>query len=60
MDDWQDTLNGGWIHRKASTYTAQNNTEQTQRYTMGLEPIIPVFERPKTVRALDRMTTAIT
>jgi hypothetical protein len=42
---------------KASTYTGQHNTEKHRHISMtrpGFEPAIPVFERPKTVLALDR------
>jgi hypothetical protein len=42
---------------KASTYTGQHNTEKHRHTSMpraGFEPAIPMFERPKTVRALDR------
>jgi len=41
----------------ASTYTGQHNTEKRRHISMsraGFEPAIPVFERPKTVRAFER------
>jgi hypothetical protein len=42
---------------KASTYTGQHNTEKHRHTSItraGFEPVIPMFERPKTVLALDR------
>jgi hypothetical protein len=39
-------------------HTEQHNTEQRGHTSMprvGFEPAIPLFERPKTVRSLDRM-----
>jgi hypothetical protein len=54
LDIWQDSLDGGSARRKASTYTGQHNTEKRGHTSMprvGFEPKIPVFERPKTVRA---------
>jgi len=50
-------LDGGSARRKATTYTGQHNTEKRGHTSMpraGFEPTIPVFERSKTVRALDR------
>jgi hypothetical protein len=41
---------------KASTYTGQHNTEKHRNTSMprtGFETTIPMFERPKTVLALD-------
>jgi len=49
-------LDWGSARRKASTYTGQNNTEKRGHTSMprqGFEATIPVFERLKTVRALD-------
>jgi len=49
---------GGSARRKAITYTGQHNTEKrghTSTPRVGLEPTIPVFERPKTVRASERL-----
>jgi hypothetical protein len=48
---------GGPARRKAITCTGQHNTEKREHTTIpraGLEPTIPVFERLKTVHALDR------
>jgi hypothetical protein len=41
--------------------TAQTQDKRTQTYMPweGFEPMIPVFERSKTVHALDRSTTVI-
>jgi len=50
-------LDGGSARRKATTYTGQHNTEKRGHTSMpraGFEPMIPVFERLKNVRALDR------
>jgi hypothetical protein len=43
-------------HRIAQT---QNKRTQTFMPQVGFEPTIPVFERPKTVHALDRAVTVI-
>jgi hypothetical protein len=43
--------------RKASTYTQDNATQKnvdTSMPLVGFEPTIPVFVRPKTVRASER------
>jgi len=49
-------------HRCTSTYTGQHNTEK-RRYTSmpraGFNPTIPVFERSRIIRALDRAATGI-
>jgi hypothetical protein len=37
----------------------QNKHKQTSMARMGFEPTIPVFERAKTVHALDRAATVI-
>jgi len=53
-------LDGGSTRRKATTYTGQRNTEKRGHTSMpraGFEHTIPVFERSKTVRALDRAAT---
>jgi len=50
----------GSVRRKASTYTGQHNTEKHGHTSMpraGFVPAIPMFERPKTVLALDRAAT---
>jgi hypothetical protein len=50
-------MDGGSARRKASTYTGQHNTEKHRHTSMpraGFENAIPMFERPKTVLALDR------
>jgi hypothetical protein len=47
----------GSVLRKASTYTGKHNRERRKQTSMprgGFEPAIPMFERPKTVLALDR------
>jgi hypothetical protein len=51
------------VIRKVATY-AQNNTNtykstQSPISRVGFQPTIPVFERAKTVHALDREVTAI-
>jgi hypothetical protein len=42
------------VHRTAQT---QNKRTQTSMRQVGFEPMIPVFERAKTVLALDRAAT---
>jgi hypothetical protein len=57
-----DPLDGGSANRKASTYTQDSiNTEQTHASMpwVAFEPTIPVFERVKTVHALDHADTVI-
>jgi hypothetical protein len=57
-----DSLDGGSDHRKAATYTQgnkQNKRTQIPMPRVRFEPTIPVFERAKTVPALDRAATAI-
>jgi hypothetical protein len=51
-------LDGGSARRKAATYT-QNKRTQTPMPLVGFEPTIPVFERAKTVHALERAATVI-
>jgi hypothetical protein len=41
------------------TTQAQNKRAQTSMPQVGFEPMIPVFERAKTVHALDRAATVI-
>jgi hypothetical protein len=53
-----DSLDGRSARRKATTYT-QNKCTQTSMPLVGFEPTIPVFERTKTVHALDRAATVI-
>jgi hypothetical protein len=43
-------------HRTTQT---QDKSTQTSMPPVGLEPTIPVFERTKTVHALDRAATVI-
>jgi hypothetical protein len=43
-------------HRTTKT---QNNHTQTSMPRVGFEPTIPVFERAKTIHALDRTATVI-
>jgi hypothetical protein len=47
---------GRYLHRTTQT---QNNLTQTSMPRVGFEPTIPVFERAKTVYALDRAATMI-
>jgi hypothetical protein len=57
---WKGSLHGGSVHRKASTYIGQRNTENRGHASLppaGFEPTIPVFERSKTMRALDFAAT---
>jgi hypothetical protein len=42
-----------------TTAQTQNKRTQTSMPQVGLEPTIPVFERAKTILALDRATTVI-
>jgi hypothetical protein len=51
-------LDGASACRKASTYT-QNKPTQTSMPPVGFEPTTPVFERVKTVHALDRAATVM-
>jgi len=56
------SLDGGSVRRKATTYKRQHNTEKRVHTSIpraGFEPTIPVFERLKTVRALDLMAIII-
>jgi hypothetical protein len=49
-------MDGGSARCKASTYTGQHNTEKTWTHIHALSRIRtynPMFEQPKTVRALD-------
>jgi hypothetical protein len=58
-------LFGEWsARRKAATYTQGNINTEKRTYKhpclwLGFEPTIPVFERAKTVHALDRTATVI-
>jgi hypothetical protein len=59
-----DSLDGGSARRKAATCThrtARTKNKRTQKSMtqMGFEPMIRVFERAKTIHALDRATTVI-
>jgi len=57
LDIWKDSLDGRSARRKVSIYTGQHNIEKPTHISMpraGFKPTIPVFERSKTVRALDR------
>jgi hypothetical protein len=47
---------GRYLHR---TTQAQNKRRQTSMPWVGFEPMIPAFERAKTVHALDRTATVI-
>jgi hypothetical protein len=51
-------LDEGSARRKAATYTGhQHRGTQTSMPRMGFKPTIPVFERAKIFRALDRAAT---
>jgi hypothetical protein len=57
-------LDGGSAHRKAATCTprtaqTQNKRTQTSMPQVGFEAAISMFERAKTVHALDRAATVI-
>jgi hypothetical protein len=55
-------LNGGSARRKATTYKGQHKNRinaNTSMLLVGFEPKIPMFERAKTVHALDSTTTVI-
>jgi hypothetical protein len=60
----QDSLDGGSAGRKAATYT-QNNTNRINAHNTDIDALsgIPtydfVFQRAKTVHALDRAATVI-
>jgi hypothetical protein len=47
-------MDGGSARRKAQT---QNKRTHTSKPQVGFEPTIPVFERAKTVHAVDRSAT---
>jgi hypothetical protein len=47
-------LDGGSARRKAATYT-QNKCTQISMPRVGFKPTILVFERAKTVHALDKI-----
>jgi len=50
-------LEGGSARRQTTIYTGQQNTEKRGHTSMppeGFEPMLPVFQRLKTVRALHR------
>jgi hypothetical protein len=56
-------LGGGSARRKDATYTGQQKhrtkKDKTPIPRVGFEPVIPLFERAKTVQALDRAATEI-
>jgi hypothetical protein len=55
-------LDAGSALRKAATYTqynTQNKRRQTSMPEVGFDPTTPVFERTKTVHALDGAATVI-
>jgi hypothetical protein len=58
-----NSLDGGSARHKAATRTQnrkiQNERTQTSMSQVGLELTIPVFERAKTVHALDGAATVI-
>jgi hypothetical protein len=59
MHSRYDSLDGGSALIKATAYTQNNKRTQTPMPWVGFEPTIPVFERAKTVHALDRTATLI-
>jgi hypothetical protein len=63
LNSRKDSLDGGLARRKAATCTQDStHTEfnaQTSMPQVGFEPTIPVFERAKTVHALDRAVTVM-
>jgi hypothetical protein len=59
-----DSLEGGSVRRKATTYThtttqTQNKRTQTSVPRMGFEHTVPPFKREKRAHALDRAATVI-
>jgi hypothetical protein len=53
-----DSLDGGSARRKAATYAGQqiqNKRTQPSMPRVGFEPTTPMFERAKTVHALDQL-----
>jgi hypothetical protein len=59
----KDSLDGRSPRRKAATYTQNNTTQnkrtQTPMSRVGFEPTIQMFERAKTVHALDSAAIVI-
>jgi hypothetical protein len=55
LQNRQDSLDRGSALRKTSTIRkTQNKRTQTSMHEVGFEPTIKMFERTKTVHALDR------
>jgi len=55
-------LDAGSAHRKVCTYSGQQNTEKRRHTSMPptrFEPMIPLFERSESVRALDCVVTGM-
>jgi hypothetical protein len=55
-------LDGGSAGSKATTYTekkTQNKCTQISTFLVRFQPTISVFERAKTVHALERVATVI-
>jgi hypothetical protein len=52
-------LGRGISHRKVATYTHRTTQTQISMHRVEFEPTIPMFERAKTVHALDRPATVI-
>jgi hypothetical protein len=55
------SLDGASARRKATTYTEQHRhriNTQTFMPLVGFEPTAPLYGRPRTVHALDRVATA--
>jgi hypothetical protein len=51
-------MDGVSVRRKADTYT-QNKLTETSMLRLEFEPTTPVFDRAKTVYALDRAATVL-
>jgi hypothetical protein len=54
-----DSLDGGSARHKATQQHTRNKRTQTSMPRVRFEPTTPVFERAKTVQALDRAATVI-
>jgi hypothetical protein len=59
-DLWPDSFYGGWSHHKGYKYKRQRNTQKRANIFIPrwkFEPVIPVFERSKTVCTLNNTNT---
>jgi hypothetical protein len=52
-------LDRGSAYRKAAAYTQNNTNTQTSMPRVGFGPSFPVFDRAKTVHALNRSATVM-